>query len=97
MKALLNKMVSFMVENPNEVEILEDKQEDLEIFTILAPAGDVGKIIGKNGRVINAIRTLARLKALKNQRMILVKVDQKGNGYSLPTSTDSEEIIPDET
>ena len=96
MKGLLTKIVSFIVETPEQTEIKVEKQEDLEIYTILAPAGEVGKIIGKNGRVINAIRTLVRLKALKDQQKVLVKVDQKGNGYSLPTKTGSEEVIPEE-
>lgn len=94
MKDLLQKIVSAIVDEPEKLEIRQSDENGFEIFTILAPSLEIGKIIGKEGRVIKAIRTLCRLKAMKDNLKILIKVepiDQKENGFSLP------ETSPDET
>jgi hypothetical protein len=97
MKDFLKKISSFIVDEPDKIEIKEASENGLDIFTIVAPEDQIGKIIGKGGKVINSIRCLARLKAIKNNRRILIKVEsaQMENGLSRPTSTEgnsSEEL-----
>lgn len=94
MKDFLKKIVSAIVERSEEVEIKETVENGLTIYTIGVPQNEVGRIIGKEGRVINAIRSLARLKALKTQERVLIKIEGQGeNGFSLPTKTDSPDTI----
>lgn len=87
MKDFLKYLVSFIVSNPEEIEIQEKQEEGMSIYTIVLPEEEVGKVIGKGGKVINSIRCLARIKAIKNQERVLIKVQSNQNGLSLPTDT----------
>lgn len=75
MKDFLKKIAALIVENPDQIEISSQQGDGAIIYTIFVPEGEVGKIIGKEGKVITAIRCLARLKALKNQEKVLIKVE----------------------
>ena len=77
MKDFLKKIVVTIVENPDQIEISSAEGEGATIYTVLVPEAEVGKVIGKEGKVITAIRCLARLKALKNQEKVLIKVEGK--------------------
>lgn len=76
MKDFLKKIVSAILENSENFEIKEEEENGIASFTILVPEIEVGKIIGKEGRTINAIRCLSRLKASQNQQRVQVKVDK---------------------
>jgi len=75
MKDFIEKIVLSILESDN-FKIIEEKQENLLIYTILVSEEEIGKIIGKDGKVINSIRTLCRVKATKIQEKILLKVDK---------------------
>lgn len=77
MKDFLKKIAVAIVENPDQIEISSQEGEGAIIYTILVPESEVGKIIGKEGKVITAIRCLARLKALRSQQKVLIKVEAK--------------------
>jgi len=77
MKDFLKKIVLSIVSEGVVFDIKEENSDDLKIYTILAPNEEVGKLIGKSGKVINSIRTLCRLKALKTQERVLVKIGQE--------------------
>lgn len=87
MKDFLLKMAAVIVDNPEEITIKEEENNGLHIYTLLVPEEEIGRVIGKGGKVINSIRTLARLKAMKNQERVLVKVEsaQMEKGLSRPT------------
>jgi hypothetical protein len=93
MKDFLEKLVSYITDKPEEVGVEEKIEDELAIYTIFAPEEEVGKIIGKGGKVINALRTLCRLKAAKSGERVLIKVEalQKENGLSRPKA-EGEEI-----
>lgn len=76
MKQFLHKIVDSIVSEGTKFEITEEENEGLKVFTILAPQEEVGKLIGKQGKVINAIRTLCRLKSMKDQQRILIKIGE---------------------
>lgn len=60
MKDFLEFTVKNLVDHPEEVEILERENAETIEVTIKVAKEDLGKIIGKNGRVIKAIRTATR-------------------------------------
>ncbi len=67
MKELVEYIVKHLVDHPEQVKIVEaeDEQGNL-VLQILAAREDVGKVIGKNGRVIKAIRTLVKNQAARD-------------------------------
>ncbi|MBU2577587.1 KH domain-containing protein [Patescibacteria group bacterium] len=77
MKDFLLKIVTLIVDNPENVEILEEDEEGIKVYTISVPEEEMGRIIGKGGKVVNAIRCLARLKASKNKEKVMVRVNPK--------------------
>lgn len=76
MKEFLEKIVSYILTPGIPIEIKQEENEELTTYTILAPSQEVGKIIGKEGKVISAIRTLCRIKAAQEQKRVLIKVEQ---------------------
>lgn len=76
MKDFIEKLVSYIVSEGVNFEIKEEPGEGLTTYVILVPEAEIGKIIGKGGKVINALRTICRLKAGREQQRILLKVDK---------------------
>ena len=58
MKELLTDMVKAIVDKPDEVDITLTESENTMIYELRLGEGDVGKVIGKKGRNVGAIRTI---------------------------------------
>ena len=58
MKELLAEMIKAIVDKPDEVDISLTESENTVIYELRLGDGDVGKVIGKKGRNVTAIRTL---------------------------------------
>jgi len=58
MKELLTDMIKAIVDKPDEVDISLTESENTVIYELRLGDGDVGKVIGKKGRNVTAIRTL---------------------------------------
>ena len=58
MKELLESMIKAIVDNPSDVEIGETESENTTIYELRLGDGDLGKVIGKKGKNIGAIRTI---------------------------------------
>lgn len=65
MKKLIKFIVSSIVDKPQAVKISETINDNLATFTLSVSPEDMGKIIGREGKVIKAIRTLLRVRAMK--------------------------------
>ena len=74
MKALLETIVKSLVDAPNEVQITEIDGEKTIIFELRCNAKDIGKIIGKSGKTVGAMRTLLNSIAAKQGRKALLEV-----------------------
>jgi predicted RNA-binding protein YlqC (UPF0109 family) len=76
LKELVEYIVKNLVDHPEQVEIVEAKDEQGNlVLQILAAREDVGKVIGKNGRVIKAIRTLLKNQAARNNILANVTIE----------------------
>ena len=73
---LVKYLVTSLVDNPKVVAIDSEEDGNNLSLTITAHQDDVGKIIGRNGRTIKSIRTLAR--AAASNTPIIVEVDVEG-------------------
>lgn len=73
MKEILETIVLNIVENKNNVEVLEKIEETAIVYEVKVEKEDMGKIIGKQGKVAQAIRTLIKSIGAKEKKKIVVK------------------------
>ncbi len=76
MKNLLNNIVTALVDNPADVDITETSDEKSLAFELKVHPEDVGKVIGKKGRTINAIRTVLKAVILKKDTKVVLELLQ---------------------
>ncbi len=74
MTELLEFLVRALVEDPNAVEVEELEEDGDLIYEISVAEGDLGRVIGKGGRVANAIRTIAKAAAVRLDRRVIVDI-----------------------
>jgi uncharacterized protein len=79
MKKSLEYIVTSIVDNPKEVEITEEKNDDIINFTIKVNPADMGKIIGKNGKVIRAVRNVIKISAIKQNKKINIALSESSS------------------
>ncbi|MBP9820215.1 KH domain-containing protein [Candidatus Woesebacteria bacterium] len=65
MKNLLEYIIIHLVEHPEDVRIDEEQDVQGVVYTVHVNQEDVGRIIGKGGSVIHAIRSIGRIRAIK--------------------------------
>lgn len=65
MKELVEYIAKSIVNSPNDVKVTEEKDETKTIIKLEVAAEDKGRIIGREGKVAEAIRTLLRVAATK--------------------------------
>ena len=74
MRDLLIYIVKNLVDNPDEVQV-EEKVSDYEtVFEVRVAEGDMGKVIGRQGRIIKEIRTLMRSCSKRQGQRVSVEV-----------------------
>jgi predicted RNA-binding protein YlqC (UPF0109 family) len=66
MKELIEKVAKALVDKPEEVNIVERMEGDTKVLELRVSKEDYGKIIGKQGRTIKALRTLVSASCAKN-------------------------------
>ncbi len=74
MKDTLAYIVSSIVDNADAVVIDEQEEEGVTNFIIHVAKEDVGKVIGKEGKIIRAIRNIMKIPAIKQNKRIHVSV-----------------------
>ena len=75
MKDLLEYLVRALVDEPERVTVEQFEEDDGTIVLELAVADDdYGKIIGRGGRTANALRTVVKAAAVKENRRVLVDI-----------------------
>ena len=74
MNNLVEILVKALVDNPDAVAIEEVDDGQTVTYEVTVAQEDLGKIIGKQGRVANALRTVAKAAALKNHKNVYVKI-----------------------
>lgn len=73
MKETLEVVIKNLVENKEEVSIHELEGEKSVVFEVKVAESDMGKVIGKQGRVAKAIRTLMKSIAAKEQKRVTIE------------------------
>jgi uncharacterized protein len=85
MKAFVELVVKALVDHPEEVDVREVDGERVVVFELRLHQTDIGKVIGKSGRTITAIRTLLTSAAAKQgKRAMLEIIEPQGQRTETP-------------
>ena len=74
MTELLEFLVRALVEDPEAVVVEELEEDGALVYEISVADEDLGRVIGKGGRVANAIRTVAKAAAVRLDRRVIVDI-----------------------
>ena len=72
MKDLVEVIARSLVEYPDEVVVTETEREDAVYVELQVGASDMGKVIGKQGRIAKAIRTVVKAASSKSDKRVIV-------------------------
>ena len=74
MKELLTYIVQSLVETPDEVSVTEREAGGETVYEVRVASGDMGKVIGRQGRVVKEIRTLMKAVAQREGKRVSVEI-----------------------
>ncbi|WP_017750635.1 KH domain-containing protein [Clostridium tyrobutyricum] len=74
MKELVEIIAKSLVDNPDMVQVNEIKGEQSIILELKVAQEDMGKVIGKQGRIAKAIRTVVKAAATKQNKRVVVEI-----------------------
>ena len=73
-KELVETIARALVDEPDAVEVNAVDREDAVVFELTVAPDDIGKVIGRQGRTIKALRTLLHAASIKTQRRAELEV-----------------------
>ncbi len=74
MKELLLYMAKNLVDDPESVSVTEIENEDGKVLELRVAEGDMGKVIGRQGRIAKEIRTIIKTVALRTGERVSVEI-----------------------
>jgi predicted RNA-binding protein YlqC (UPF0109 family) len=74
MKELLSLIVKGLVDEPDEVEITEIEGAEETVLELEVAQGDLGKVIGKQGRTARSIRTVLSAAGMKARKRVVLEI-----------------------
>ena len=76
MKQLVEVIAKSLVENPDEVVVTETEKDDAIVVELKVGPADMGKVIGKQGRIAKAIRSVVKAAASREDKKVIVDILQ---------------------
>ena len=76
MKELVEVIAKSLVDYPDQVVVTETENEKAIVLELRVAQSDMGKVIGKQGRIAKAIRTVVKAAASKEDRKVIVEIMQ---------------------
>lgn len=76
MKELVEVIAKALVDYPDEVQVTETENDKAVVLELKVAQSDMGKVIGKQGRIAKAIRTVVKAAASKEDRKVIVEIMQ---------------------
>ena len=83
MKAFVEYVVKALVDHPDQVDVREVDGDRVVVFELRLNQTDIGKVIGKSGRTITAIRTLLTSAAAKQGKRAMLEIVEPGGRRSV--------------
>lgn len=88
MLELVKYVVNQFAENKDEAEFYQEEKENSILITVVLMPSDMGKVIGKQGKIAKALRTLVREATPRDAKKYVIEIREKGSSV---TDTDSED------
>jgi hypothetical protein len=76
MKELIEYIARSLVDDPTQVEVLQRKKGESTEISLRVAQEDMGRVIGRNGRVANAIRILLQVAAARDGKRALLQISE---------------------
>jgi predicted RNA-binding protein YlqC (UPF0109 family) len=94
MRELIEFIARAIVEYPDDVQVVEEDDGDQTVLRLTVADSDMGKVIGKQGRIANAMRTLLKVAAIRRGARAILEI---GDGRPPPSADDrGRESIDDD-
>jgi len=77
MKELIEHIVKALVDNPDQVNVSETQGETVTVIEVRVADEDAGRVIGREGRIANALRTVAKAAGAKDKKKVTVEIISK--------------------
>lgn len=74
MKELVELLAKSLVDSPDDVIVREKNEDETIILELSVNKDDMGKVIGKQGRIAKAIRTVVKAAAIKEGKKVVVEI-----------------------
>lgn len=74
MKELVEHMARTLVEHPDEVSVEETTREDMTVYELRVEDADLGRVIGKEGRIAKAMRMIIRSAAARKGEKATIEI-----------------------
>ena len=76
MVGLVEAIAKSLIDDPDAVEVTEREDKNVTVVQLKVAADDMGKVIGKQGRIAKAIRTVVKAAAVRTNKKVVVEIVQ---------------------
>ena len=76
MKELVEVLAKSLVDYPEQVTVTESEQDNEILLVLKVASDDMGKVIGKQGRIAKAIRAMVKAAAPRTDKKVIVEIEQ---------------------
>lgn len=74
-RQLIEYMAGTLVDHPEEMSLTETEEDGMTVYHLHVSPRDIGKVIGRRGRVARAMRTLLKVSAIQSQKRAVLEID----------------------
>ena len=75
MMELVEVIAKALVDHPEEVKVTETEREDAILVELSVAPADMGKVIGKSGKIAKAIRSVVKAASVESEKKVIVEID----------------------
>lgn len=74
-RELIEYLARSLVDHPEEMSLTETEEDGMTVYQLHVAPRDIGKVIGRRGRVARAMRTLLKVSSIHNQKRAILEID----------------------
>jgi len=75
MKEIVELIAKELVENPDQVKVTETVKEDAVLIELNVAPSDMGKVIGKSGKIAKAIRSVVKAASVGSDKKVVLEIE----------------------